>query len=57
MILPLLDQFIPIGIGLMNVFGCVGLEFFGGFVIPVEIEFTVDNFEGLWIYTGSLAGR
>ena len=47
----------PVGIGLLNVFRCVGLELFGRFGAKVEIEFTVDNFECLWIYTGSLAGR
>ena len=47
----------PVGIGFLNVFRCVGLELFGRFGAKVEIEFTVDNFECLWIYTGSLAGR
>jgi hypothetical protein len=55
--LALFDQFLPVGIGFLNVFRCVGLEFFGRIGVPVEVEFAVDNLEGLWIYTGSLAGR
>ena len=47
----------PIRVCLFDIVLRLGFKFFGRLGVPVEIEFTVDDFECLRIYTGSLAGR
>ena len=41
----------------MNICCRVGFEILAAFGVPVQIEFAVDDFKHLRIYTGNLAGR
>ena len=50
-------KFIPDFVCLINILGCISLEFGSGFVVIVEVKLTVDYFKHFWVHTGNLAGR
>jgi hypothetical protein len=50
-------KFFPAGIRPLDVGGRIGLERFGSFGAPVEVEFAVDDLEDFRVYAGNLAGR
>ena len=41
----------------MNIGGGIGFKLFAALGVPIQIEFTVDDFKYLRINTGNLAGR
>jgi hypothetical protein len=51
------DKLDPVFVGRPDVIVCVGFKFIGRRLAIIQVKFTVDDFEGLWVYTGSLAGR
>lgn len=48
---------IPTIIRLLDIVCGLGFKLSGAVLIPVQIEFAVDNLEYLRVHTGNLAGR
>jgi len=46
----------PIIVRLFYIFVRLFSKFIADFLIPVQIQFPIDNFESLGVYSGNLAG-
>lgn len=51
------SMLIPTIIRLLDIVCGLGFKLSGAVLIPVQVEFPIDDLEYLWVHTGNLAGR